>query len=400
MCDTLEEKNKKPLIVVADDDESILLLISSTLEREGYQVESFKNGEEVLAFCQDESPALVILDAIMPKVDGFNVARQLLSSYSGFNAPIIIITSLNDDESVDKAFKSGATDFVSKPIHWPVLLYRVRRLLATKELAHALDEERCRAELEKERFECRLRQAHKMEAIGRLAGGVAHDFNNILTAIVGYVDLTAGVAAKYNDEKITKYLKEIARASDRARGLIRQMLDYSRQGGRKMEVVEVKGLIFEVVSLLKSMLPSSVRIDIKDCDEDLYIVVDPVQLHQVIMNLCINARDAMEGKGEIVISVGKERVEDVECSSCYKHIEGELACIAITDSGIGISEQVLNKIFDPFFTTKDVGQGTGMGLSVVHGIVHHFDGHVCVASKAQNGTTFRIYFPLVERYKN
>ncbi len=395
MSDALDVNNKNTLILVADDDAAASLVAKTTLEREGYQVQCVSNGDEAIAFCEKHMPALILMDAIMPGVDGFAATAKLREYAASCDLPILIITSLNDNASVDKAFECGATDFISKPIHWPVLLYRVKRLVKAGALAAALDEERCRSEVEKDRFEYRLRQAHKMEAIGRLAGGVAHDFNNILTAIVGYVDLTAGLAAKYQDEKITKYLQEIARASDRARALIRQMLDYSRQGGRKLEVVAVNDLIAEVVNLLKSILPSSFNIEMCAEAQDLNVVIDPVQLHQVIMNLCINARDAMDGEGAIIISVSNAHMDDAVCASCNKSFSGDMACVSVADNGAGIDQEMIGKIFDPFFTTKDVGQGTGMGLSVVHGIVHHYDGHVGVESTPHAGTTFKLYFPLV-----
>ncbi len=387
--------NESPLILVADDDEATLLVMRATLEREGYVVSCVRSGREAIEFCRSSKPSLILMDAIMPEMDGFQATRELVNNCPEWSAPILVITSLNDNDSVERAFDSGAVDFIPKPIHWPVLLQRVRRLLEAKKVSDALDSERLRAELEKEHFEYRLRQAHKMEAIGRLTGGVAHDFNNILTAIMGYVDLSAAHVKKYDDEKLDKYLKEISRASDRARGLIRQMLDYSRQGGgRKPEMVGVRGLISEVVTLLTSILPSSIHIAFSSASEELPVLVDPVQLHQVIMNLCINARDAMEGKGEIVIGVEKVRVDDVMCCSCYTSFCGEWVTISVADSGKGIDEVAREKIFDPFFTTKDVGQGTGMGLSVVHGIVHHYNGHICVHSTPECGTCFVLYFPV------
>lgn len=395
MSSTPNKNNNTPLILVADDDEATRLVISATLKREGYHVDCVVNGKEAVEYCQKNSPSLVLMDAIMPGVDGFQATRQLMADCPEWDAPVLIITSLNDTDSVELAFNSGAIDFIPKPIHWPVLLQRVRRLLDAQRVSKALNDERKRAALEKERFECRLRQAHKMEAIGRLTGGVAHDFNNILTAIMGYVDLASGLADKRDDEKLIKYLKEISRASDRARGLIRQMQDYSRQGGgRQPEVVGVRSLVSEVVTLLTSILPTSISIEFCSTAEELHVLVDPVQLHQVIMNLCINARDAMDGKGEITVGVEKCHVDDAMCCSCYTSFHGEWVTISVADSGKGIDAGVLGKIFDPFFTTKDIGQGTGMGLSVVHGIVHHYEGHICVRSTPEGVTCFELYFPV------
>lgn len=386
----------KPRLLVADDDEAMRLVVGSTLLREGYEVEYAASGKEALEVCGRLPPDLILMDAIMPQMDGFEAAEQLAPLLKEREIPLLIITSLNDNRSVERAFQTGATDFISKPVHWPVLLQRVRRLLSAKRLSETLQQERQRAERERESYEYRLRQAHKMEAIGRLAGGIAHDFNNILTAIIGYADLATEMAAKNDAEKIKKYLSEISRAGDRARGLIRQMLDYSRQGSHRQEVVAVQSLVTEVATLLKSILPSSVAITLKSGAELLYVLVDPVRLHQLIMNLCINARDAMEGKGEIKITIEALQVDELLCSSCVKHFSGDYVKIAVSDTGSGIDPAILAKIFDPFFTTKEVGRGTGMGLAVVHGIVHQHEGHIIVTSTPGSGSCFDLYLPRIE----
>lgn len=385
-----------PRVLVADDDEAALLVMRSTLVREGYDVICVGSGKAAIASCAGQLPDLVLMDAIMPEMDGFRTTQELRQLFDDKEIPILIITSLNDNGSVESAFNAGATDFIPKPIHWPVLLQRVRRMIDAKRLAETLAVERLRAEEERDLFEYRLRQSHKMEAIGRLAGGIAHDFNNILTAIIGYADLALEMIERNNPEKLRKYLTEIGRAGDRARGLIRQMLDYSRQGCQKQEVVAVERLVDEVVSLLRSILPSSTRIELERPAEPFHVLVDPVRLHQLIMNLCINARDAMDGRGEIRISIAAVHADELLCGSCCKSFSGEYVRLAVSDTGCGIDPAILGKIFDPFFTTKEIGQGTGMGLAVVHGILHNHDGHIVVRSEPGGGSSFELYLPRVE----
>lgn len=248
-------------------------------------------------------------------------------------------------------------------------------------------------EAEQDKLKGRLQQAEKMESIGRLTGGIAHDFNNILASILGFTDLALSKYRGELNEKVIRYLDEVYRAGERARDLVAQMMDFSRISSGESKEVHLALVVKEALKMLQSTLPSSIRINTTTLsNEKLTIMMDPIKIHQIVMNLIINARDAMSGKGEI--SVGIREVDGVNsiCSSCHETLIDKYIELSIEDTGKGISIESLQKIFDPFFTTKDIGKGTGMGLSVVHGIVHEHLGHVLVEALEGGGSRFRILF--------
>jgi PAS domain S-box-containing protein len=234
--------------------------------------------------------------------------------------------------------------------------------------------------------------AQKMQALGSLTGGIAHDFNNILAAILGYSELAMEVRDTDPEDSIDDYLREIHRAGERARDLVRQMLSYSRGQSGNFEPVTLGPLVTEIVRMVRSTLPASITINTRISDQRLALRADPVMLHQTIVNLCINARDAIDGNGDIDIAVYRKNRVDSECSACHKPVHGEFMELAVTDTGQGINPEVLAQIFDPFFSTKTLSQGTGMGLATVHGIVHEHDGHIVVETRP-GSTTFRLLFP-------
>ena len=253
--------------------------------------------------------------------------------------------------------------------------------------------ERKRAESERQALEAQLRQAQKMEAIGHLTGGIAHDFNNILTSILGYIVLAQERDAAAADQKLIQYLEQAQRASLRARDLIQQMLTFSRGRRGEPRALNLPPLVRDALKLIGATLPSSLVVNVELEREVPPVMADPVQAEQVLLNLLINARDAMNGIGAIDVSVGLKGHAGVACASCRKPIQGRFVTLAVRDSGSGIAPEALDRIFDPFFTTKGVGKGSGMGLSTVHGIVHECGGHVTVDSTPGAGATFRILFP-------
>jgi len=243
----------------------------------------------------------------------------------------------------------------------------------------------------------RALHAQKMQAIGQLTGGIAHDFNNMLASIAGYTDLALESLAPEQDSTLASYLNEVKTASQRARNLIVNMLAFSRGGGGKGEIqnVAVAPLIAEVLKLLRAVMPSSIEIVTTTTPGAHRLRIDPVHLHQMIMNLCINARDAIGAHG--VIEIGLTRSDSVKtvCTSCQHAVEGEFEEIFVRDNGSGIAPEILAHVFEPFYSTKEVGKGTGMGLSTVHGLVHGYGGHIVVTSTLGVGTTLRLLLPAV-----
>ena len=247
---------------------------------------------------------------------------------------------------------------------------------------------------DKLRMEDRLQQAQKMEAIGTLAGGIAHDFNNILSAIRGYTELSLYDVEK--ESSLYQNLREVLQAGGRAEELIRQILTFSRQTEHERKPIQVKPICQEVLKFLRSSLPATIEIR-QDIRSDAAVMADPTQIHQVIMNLCTNAEHAMrENGGTLEVKLANVTL-GAESTSQYPELTpGRYLELTVTDTGHGIPAHILDRIFHPFFTTKKTGEGTGMGLSVAHGIVRSYQGAITASSQPGKGSTFRVYLPIVE----
>jgi len=241
----------------------------------------------------------------------------------------------------------------------------------------------------------RLALAQKMEAIGTLAGGIAHDFNNILMPIIGYTDMLTMHMDPSEFKKIG-YLKQITVAAGRAKELVGQILAFSRQANNDPFALHIGSIVKEVIKLLKFSIPSTIQIVPSYTASNDAILADPTEIHQILMNLCTNAAHAMRESGG-TLSIGiSECAGKVNCKhSACDMIEGNFVVLTVGDTGHGILPEIINRIFDPFFTTKKQGEGTGMGLAVVHGIIKRYHGTIDVESEPGRGTTFKIYFPQV-----
>jgi len=252
------------------------------------------------------------------------------------------------------------------------------------------------AEAERAQLEAQLRQAQKMEAIGQLTGGIAHDFNNILQGILGNLTLAADRQAELADPRLGKYLERAQHSAQRARELIGQMLTFSRGQRGARRPVALPELVRDACKLLRSTLPSTIDLRLNLEDEMPLLELDPVQVEQVVLNLCINARDAMKGTGAIRIGLKSSARISAVCASCRQKVDGRFVELSVRDTGPGIPPQVMDRMFEPFFSTKEVGRGTGMGLSLAHGIVHEHGGHIVVDSVQQERTKFRVLLPAPE----
>lgn len=244
-------------------------------------------------------------------------------------------------------------------------------------------------------LEARRARVDRMEVLGAMAGGVAHDFNNILVAILGFSGLGKMVLqAAGGPGRVVRYLEEIETAGGRARDLVQQLLVFSRRGPLTLATVAVADVVNDVLGLVVSTFPGTVTLS-ACLDDDLPLIdIDRSHLHRALVNLCLNARDAMDGPGSVVVSARHARIATVVvCASCHTEYAGDFLRISVTDEGHGIAETVRDRVFEPFFTTKEVGAGSGMGLAVVHGLVHLYGGHVQIASAPGQGTEVAILFP-------
>jgi nitrogen-specific signal transduction histidine kinase len=248
---------------------------------------------------------------------------------------------------------------------------------------------------EHKQLESHLQQALRMEAIGTLAGGIAHDFNNILGAVIGYTEM----ALNDNDDNgpLESNLQEILKAGKRAKDLVKHILAFSRQADKEVKPIRVKSIVKEALKLLRASIPATIEIR-QTIKSDAVVLADSTQIHQVLMNLCTNAHHAMRETGGLLeVSLTNVELESSLTERGLSVTPGTYLCLKVSDSGHGMSPEVIGRIFDPFFTTKQRDEGTGMGLSVVHGIANSHGGAITVQSQLGKGATFKIYLPVIGR---
>jgi signal transduction histidine kinase len=244
-------------------------------------------------------------------------------------------------------------------------------------------------------LEAQLLQAQKMEAIGTLAGGVAHDFNNLLQVVRGFTQLL--LHGKDPKEPEYRALQKILHASERGAELTRQLLTYSRKVESKRRPVDLNLEVHEVGRLLERSIPKLIEIELHLADDLRTVFADPVQVEQMLMNLALNATDAMAHGGKIVIQTQNVTLDEKYCGTHLEARPGDYALMTFSDTGHGMDEETLKHAFEPFYSTKEVGKGTGLGLSMVYGIVKSHDGHITCESAPGLGTTFRIYLPVMDQ---
>ncbi len=245
-------------------------------------------------------------------------------------------------------------------------------------------------------------EAQKMQSIGLLAAGVAHDFNNILTCILGYNELTEMVIESIPEslvkQEVTEHLRETKIATSRATELVKQILIYCRKEDNESETEAIQTIVIigEALKILRSTVDRTIAIK-QSLYSDQYVLIESFELYQIIINLVVNARDAIGTHGEITVSSDLVEIDDHQCNACLEKLSGQFARISVSDNGMGINDKQLERIFTPFFTTKGVGKGTGLGLSMVTEIVHRVGGHIVVKSSLdveKHGTEFHLFFPL------
>ncbi len=475
-------------ILVVDDEPRAQILLRNLLEVAGYRVICASNGPEALASAR-QLPDVVLLDLMMPGMDGYEVCRRLRADPALAAMPVIMLTALDDRASRLKGLEAGADDFLSKPFDSAELRARLRtitrlnryrslyeerarfesaiahapegivltelngtiihrnaafeRLLSSDglplssfyaclppEVAMALSAETGRPSTprevtllygrtpetvveithnlipwegrgiimfqlrdltEKKQLEAQLLLSQRIEVLGQLAGSVVHDMNNVLTAIGGcatLLELDAG-------SDPTQHLRNIQTSVTRGAGLLRQLLMFARGSEGEIASINPASPVCEVVDLVRETFGRAYEVNFSASPGLPNIPLDPSQLHQVVMNLCVNARDAMPAGGRLEIAVGLRHLDELAAATHGSNARpGEYVAITVRDHGTGMAPEVLARLFEPFFTTKPRGKGTGLGLATVHRVVNRHGGFVAVDSVLGSGTSFSCHFPV------
>jgi len=376
----------KAAIVIVEDEFIVALDVQRHLERCGYTVKGiFPSGEELLARIEELRPDLVLMDIhLQGKLDGVETSAQLNDHWA---VPVILLTAYADEATLSRAKITQPFGYLLKP-------FEERELCTSIEIALY------RSKMEKKLRESErlLSQAQKMEAVGRLAGGIAHDFNNILTAILGYANLLAEEVG--DNAGLLEDVEGVKKAARRAEALTRQLLAFSRRQPMEPIVLNPGAIVRDMERMLQRLLPANANLMLRIEDDKLFLRIDPTQFEQIILNLVVNARDALPSGGNIEIRLASRVLESSLTGTIEQIPEGAYVVLSVQDSGIGIQPEEFERIFEPFFTTKSKGGGTGLGLATVYGIVKQSNGYLDLDSRVGVGTTFSLYLPGIQEGEN
>jgi signal transduction histidine kinase len=430
-------------VLLVDDNPNNLLALEETLKSLGPNLVRAGSGDEALKEILKRDFSLILLDVQMPDMDGFETAALIRRREKARHVPIVFLTAGGREEAqIFKGYSLGAVDYLYKPIVPEILKAKVRAFMDLfekteqvkrqeellreaqrreheREIVQAKQQweaERLRQEMETEKraalalaqkadelartiaerelIEAQLRQSQKLEGIGQLAGGIAHDFNNLLTVILGRAELLKRKLE--GDSPLQRDVDLIHKTTERAAGLTRQLLAFSRKQLLQPRVLDLNTVVADMEKMLHRLIGEN--IELVNVPERALgrVKVDPSQVEQVILNLAVNARDAMPDGGKLLIETGNVVLDESYSRQHVSAQPGRYVVLSVTDTGCGMDAQTQSRIFEPFFTTKEQGKGTGLGLSTVYGIVKQSGGNIWVYSEVGHGSAFKIYFPRVD----
>jgi signal transduction histidine kinase len=348
-----------------------------------------QSGIEGIENTKAEFPEMVLLDLEIEGTDRHEVCRTLKSEENTKHIPILLITDIQaDPKGYVKGLEAGATGFLGKPIDKAELAVQVDMVLRI----NALEKEK--TELKKQ-----LQQAQKMESIGTLAGGIAHEFNNILFPIIGYTEMCMYDVPE--NSKTRKNLESVLKSADRAKDLIQQIQNFSTKGAQKRKPLKIQYIIKETLKLLRASLPATIVVRYEIDNTCGLIAADPSEIQQVLMNLCTNAYQVMEEKGgELEVTLQEVDLAPSDLSFEIDLNPGRYLKLTVKDTGPGIEQTEVKHIFDPQYRTSDWNEGAGMGLNIVHEIIRSYKGMICISSNPDQGTTIDVYLPLMDTQSN
>ena len=369
---------KKKLLIVDDIAENLAVLYKTL--HDDYEIIGANSGKEALKLAQSAAPDLILLDIMMPDINGYEVCRILKEQEDTCDIPIIFITAMIEETNEVKGFNLGAVDYITKPFKPAILKRRVKTHLELRQ-----------AEKDKLTIEQQFQQCQKLESLGILAGGIAHDFNNILTIIMGHCHLIM-----VDPDNAMARVLPIQKAAERAADLCSQMLVYAGKASIAKSEIDMKSLVEEMINMLKNTIQQNVLIK-PDLASDVPLVHgDASQLRQIVMNLIINSSEAVgEDQGEVIVSLKNITFSpgDLNKDHLGKVIPpGRYVCLEVTDNGCGMDDETKRRIFEPFFTTKFTGRGLGMSATL--GIITAHKGSLQLTSRPGSGTTICVLLPI------
>ncbi|HEV3271650.1 MAG TPA: response regulator [Candidatus Methylacidiphilales bacterium] len=375
---------KSPLhILHLEDDSDDAALVRATLEDEGIICEATRveTHDDFVEALKHGGIDLILSDFSLPKFDGLSAMGIVRTQWPAI--PLIFVSGTLGEERAIDSLKSGAIDYVLKE-GLARLAPAVRR---------AMQEVEDRAE--RQRLEALFIEAQKMDVLGQLAGGVAHDFNNILAVIMGYGDMISSDLVP--DSPLQKYTKEIKLATERAAGLTRQLLVFSRKQTVQPVVLDLNDVVNDMEQMLRRLIDEYIEMSIVPGEHIGSIKADSGYVGQVLMNLVVNARDAMPNGGKLTIGINNITLDESYTDTHTGVLPGNYVMLSVSDTGVGMTDEVKAHLFEAFFTTKLSGKGTGLGLATCQTIVQQSGGHIGFYSEAGLGTTFKVYFPRIEQ---
>lgn len=387
--------DENPLILIVDDNPHNLQVAGEILSRENYKIALAQSGEDTMKFLEKRKPDLILLDIMMPEMDGFRVCQYLKENLETKFIPVIFLTARAQIEDIVKGFELGGADYLTKPFNDKELLARVRAQLELVKLQEMLrnknrklmDEVRLRKQRERD-----LVDYEKGRYVGVLVGGIAHEFNNLLQVILGYGELVKENLQE-NSEEINLQ-NSVLEAGRNAAKMVEQLIFFAdKRPGKSLEKIDLTKFVEDRVSLFRSIFPEEISFKFSLPDKNLIVLADKAELAQAMVNLFLNSCDAVGQHGQIAVSLA-EYAADKNFQAAFRVEAGaKFAMIEVRDNGKGMPEDLLEKVFDPFVTfQKD--NGVGLGLSVVKAVVGRLGGQVELTSEPENGTACKLYIPL------